>query len=240
MYPSVASAVLAASAASPTPDWQDKVIWLEGRGCRKTHEVACRVAEAPDAPARFEWLRPRHYPINSDAVAAAARVCNLDALRYLLSIGIVPTEAAARLAAEGGHVEALRVLDAAGCPVELPALEAAARGGHLPAVQWLVRRLGGSRVLHSGVFAAALKSGHVGLLSWLLAHGCPWDADAVAASLKGSSAEQLEWLMQHGAPLGSMRFKPAVLRVLLRRTAARMLCLDVPPAPAPTDCVMQA
>ncbi|KXZ51668.1 hypothetical protein GPECTOR_11g120 [Gonium pectorale] len=58
--------VVAAAAGSPTPDWQAKVEWLEGRRFPRTEDAITEAAEQPNALERCMWLRQRGYPVAAD------------------------------------------------------------------------------------------------------------------------------------------------------------------------------
>ncbi|PNH08507.1 Ankyrin repeat domain-containing protein [Tetrabaena socialis] len=194
--------VISAAAGSPTADWQAKVEWLEAR--RYPRGVwACRVAAAkPGGLVRLGWLQQRGYPLDSSVAACAANAGNVEALQYVLGQGVEMDATVMWCAARGGHVAVMEVLHAHGVPIVEEAVRTAAAAGHLPAVAWLVERLGAHTALTARVFAAATQSGSMGLLGWLRARGCPWDAAVYAAAAEGGSEEQLEWLAEQGCPMG--------------------------------------
>ncbi|GFR44807.1 hypothetical protein Agub_g6143 [Astrephomene gubernaculifera] len=147
-------AIIAAAARSPTPDWRDKVGWLEAQGCRRDGEACKAAATCPDALDRLVWLREQGYPVDNFSMAEVAqRSGNLAALEYLLAntdihgVTIDPL-----VVASNGHLELLKVLLAlqryrmnAG-----DVAVAAARRGHLHVVAWLVEEEGvdeGGRLL---------------------------------------------------------------------------------------------
>ncbi|KXZ42203.1 hypothetical protein GPECTOR_184g272 [Gonium pectorale] len=160
------------------------------------------------ALARLVWLRAGGYPIDDEAVTAAARCGNTAVLHYLLAVvpaGIIDY-AAACYAAHGGHLASLQALHAAGWHVhpDQPALlEAsavwAARGGHLHVMAWLeeVQLL----PLHRGVFNAAAGSGSVEMLAWLAERGCLTDYHAFSEAAYAGCEAALEWLVEQGCPM---------------------------------------
>ncbi|KXZ51684.1 hypothetical protein GPECTOR_11g135 [Gonium pectorale] len=82
--------ILAAAAGSPTPDWQAKVEWLEGRRFPRTEDAITEAAGRPNAPQRRKWLRQRGYPVETEfgvvrPTENAARVGNVAAFLYLLT-----------------------------------------------------------------------------------------------------------------------------------------------------------
>ncbi|KAG2495520.1 hypothetical protein HYH03_006463 [Edaphochlamys debaryana] len=122
--------MVAAAAASPTPDWQAKVDWLLGPPCfaPPTPAVARAAAAEPDALPRLTWLlRERAFPSSE----------------LLLREGAAVDGGTANLAAFSGHVGVLRVLEErsqAGLVRGPTLLALAAVGGHLHALQYLVER----------------------------------------------------------------------------------------------------
>ncbi|PNH09463.1 hypothetical protein TSOC_003908 [Tetrabaena socialis] len=233
--------VVAATAASPTPDWRAKVEWLAARGYPRS-DLACQAAaRRPDGAARLGWLRQQGYGLTPAVAEEAAGAGNVGALELALAAGVVLDAAAARRAArraaEGGHLAALRVLLRAGGPSALRcAAPAAAEQGHLGAVEWLLGALGATEVLTAGVFAAAARSGSVELLAWLRARGCPWSARVFAAAAEGGSEEQLEWLAEAGCPMGADD-EPYV-RALINRDLAMLRCLKRLGCPLPA-CLLR-
>ncbi|PNH01918.1 Ankyrin repeat domain-containing protein, partial [Tetrabaena socialis] len=199
--------VVEAAAGSHTADWQDKVEWLEGRGCRRAHSAYWVAARLVDSRERLEWLQQRGYAaLSADAVFYAAQHGNADALGFLLARGVRLLGRELYFAAQGGHLAALAVLHAHGACIDMyhivkSAAAAAAEAGQLPAVAWLVETLGAARVLTADVCSSAAHSGNAELLAWLHERGCPWDASVFAAAARAGSEEQLEWLVERGCPM---------------------------------------
>ncbi|GFR40800.1 hypothetical protein Agub_g1417 [Astrephomene gubernaculifera] len=194
--------MVAAAARSSTPDWQDKLVWLETQGF--PGDQACLgAASCPDALDRLRWLRGRGYPLNEDvALVEAAERGNLEVLQYLLlSEGVEPSLECGRMAARCGSLGALTLLHAHGCPMDMETVRAAARKGHLQVVVWLVEALGAALQLGAEEFSSAACSGNLELLRWLHERGCPWDADAIAGAAGSGCEEALEWLVEQGCPL---------------------------------------
>ncbi|KXZ49076.1 hypothetical protein GPECTOR_23g160 [Gonium pectorale] len=194
--------------SSPTPDWAAKVEWLEAQGARRREDAAARAAGLPDdgeALARLTWLRGRGYPVDGDAVLAAARSGNTAALQYLLAegpIGGADYMEACQAAFSGGHLASLQALHAAGMlkrPRRYNCAASAARGGHLHVLVWLLEAQ--LLELHEDVFNAAVRSGSVEVLAWLRQHGCPWDSHAYLGAVAAGCETVLEWLVEQGCPM---------------------------------------
>ncbi|PNW77254.1 hypothetical protein CHLRE_10g428706v5 [Chlamydomonas reinhardtii] len=95
------AALLAAAAGSPTPDWLDKLTWLEAQlprggaegrrrlGPKVRLAVMRAAAEAPwGAGARLRWLHQSGYEMEEELLIKASRALrgNLDALDYCLEV----------------------------------------------------------------------------------------------------------------------------------------------------------
>ena len=64
------------------------------------------------------------------------------------------------------------------------------------------------------VCANAAEGGHLEVLKWLRAEGCPWDARVCANALEGEHLEVLEWLLAEGCPYTRASLSMAVLGAL--------------------------
>ena len=54
----------------------------------------------------------------------------------------------------------------------------------------------------SAMEAAATEGGHLEVLAWLHAQGCPWDERPCCAAAARNNVRLLEWLRAHGCPWG--------------------------------------
>ncbi|KXZ49088.1 hypothetical protein GPECTOR_23g20 [Gonium pectorale] len=142
-----------------------------------------------EALAHLTWLREQGYPVDGNALCAAARTGNTAVAQYLVpevqwaAAGIVHD-----VLVDGGHLAALQTLHAAGWPLHQKAhtyAALAAKAGHLHVLAWLLETLGAETVVLSGeIFTATTESGSVELLAWLQQHECPVNRDAYI--LRGS------------------------------------------------------
>ncbi|GFR50309.1 hypothetical protein Agub_g12501 [Astrephomene gubernaculifera] len=203
------------AAASPTPDWQAKVKWVESQGVPRecnwaNSEVVCH----PYALERLTWLWQNGYDIGDILLLAETiRAGNTAALEYLLGEVGVPLDwhqYGVDAAANRGHLAMLELLsDRTGIPlVNAPGIEvanvalSAVRGGHLAVVAWLVERFGPQAVPLSGkLFRGAAYSGNMELLVWLRERGCEWDGTAYVGAAEGGCGQVLEWLKAGGCPM---------------------------------------
>ena len=74
---------------------------------------------------------------------------------------------------------------------------AAARGGHLEVLQWA--RANGCP-WDEMTCSRAAEGGHLELLQWARANGCPWDKGTCTGAAKGGHLKVLKWARDNGAP----------------------------------------
>ncbi|GLC41784.1 hypothetical protein PLESTM_001239200 [Pleodorina starrii] len=204
-------AILAAAARSTTPDWQDKVEWLEGLGFPRiasAWDSAVQAGNGDAAEARLQWLRGRGYPLETAVADTAVRVGNLAALRFLVEQAEVrPTgdQSPVTEAARRGHLAVLQYLHANGLPVNTRSVaEEAARAGRLPLVAWAVEGLGVAPADGAAsLLDCAAASGNLELMAWLHVRGWAMGPEAIPNGAKGGCEEALEWLVERGCPFPS-------------------------------------
>ncbi|GLC38374.1 hypothetical protein PLESTF_001711700 [Pleodorina starrii] len=220
--------VLAAAAGSPTPDWCDKVEWLETQpGYQRGPSAAAAAAAArADGMERLAWLRQRGYEMHPKAFepatfAAAGRQGNIDVVRHLLTeLALYHlAQHAAEAAAEAGQLDFLRALHDL-CQLSsdegLAVAVHAARAGHQHVVAWAVEALGldlaGCVEQQQELLAAAAESGSLELLDWVWACGGPQRQQqqqqqqlqarrshrGLEGAVKGGCRAALEWMADHG------------------------------------------
>ncbi|KXZ54183.1 hypothetical protein GPECTOR_5g279 [Gonium pectorale] len=201
--------LLPAAARSLTPDWREKLEWLEELHEARTHkgpDVAAAAAIGPDAVARLAWLRQRAYTVDHLAAEEAARTGNAAALAYLIDEGQAAQEQGQRAvwhAAVLGRLGAIKVLAARGWPASPTYVAAvAAERGHTHIVAWAVDAVlcaGGDAAAGSRwLLDAAARAGSVELMERLWQHGCRGSERAYAAAAEGGCEEALEWVAAHG------------------------------------------
>ncbi|PNH02876.1 hypothetical protein TSOC_011106, partial [Tetrabaena socialis] len=203
------STVFSRGVASPTADWQEKLVWLEGRQSVVTCDGAL---ERADWRSRLEWLQQRGYPLNVHTAAhEAVQLGNVDALQYLLAEGAAVPSGPRHPASAADprppwllsrDLMTLKVLhEYAGNVGMLNALIAAASQGCLATVTWLVGVLGADNVLFPELLVAAARSGCFELLAWLHEHGCECNESVFTAAADAGCEEQIEWLAERGYPM---------------------------------------
>ena len=204
------------AAASPTPDWRDKVDWalqqdpldiVEGP---EAHHVVAQLLDSevgifraaasfPDLHLRLQHLRSRGLPLlcAADFVKHAAAAGNAAALTWLLDQPegqeLAASAELGQAAAAAGHVPVLECLRARGLVFDIAHATAAAEACRGEALRWMAGALAeGDAAAWSGVWRCAAAAG-VDLSTLRLLHerwGAAVDLDAVA---KGGSVEALEW-----------------------------------------------
>ncbi|GLC60981.1 hypothetical protein PLESTB_001702500 [Pleodorina starrii] len=200
--------ILAAAARSTTPDWQDKVEWLEGRGfprMARACDSAVQAGNGDAAEARLQWLHGRGYPLETAVADTAVSHGNLAALRFLVEQGGVrPTgdQFSVTDAARQGHLAVLQCLHASGLPVNIRSVaEEAARAGHLPLVAWAVEGLGVEPADGAdSLLDCAAASGNLELMAWLHVRGWALGPEAISNGAASGCEEALEWLVERGCP----------------------------------------
>ncbi|KXZ40934.1 hypothetical protein GPECTOR_1253g509 [Gonium pectorale] len=198
-------AVLAAAAASPTPDWAAKVEWLEAQGCPQTSYATATVLYCPDSVARLTWLRSRGYSLCNRAASLAAILKNMAALQFLVgeagvSVGESDQDFIARNVCVDGDLEALQALHAAGWELR-NSINAprAAENGHLHVLTWLHETLGAEAVeIDALLLYSAARSGSVEAMAWLRERGCEWGYFCFSDAAYSGCEEAVEWLMAQG------------------------------------------
>ena len=76
---------------------------------------------------------------------------------------------------------------------------AAAIGGHLEVLQWV--RANGCPWDERTCWGAA-EGGHLEVLQWARANGCPWSGETCEFAAKGGDVEVLRWACANGCPYG--------------------------------------
>ncbi|MDB9925065.1 ankyrin repeat domain-containing protein [bacterium] len=76
----------------------------------------------------------------------------------------------------------------------------AARNGHLEVLKWL--RASGCPWSNGskGTCAAAARGGHLEILQWARENGCPWDEKTCEEAAKFVHGEVFDWARANGAP----------------------------------------
>ena len=164
------------------------VQWLRGKGC---------LFEDPDVDDLDELERGAIF-------FYAARSGNLELVRWLRGEGCEWHRQSIERAAEAGALELVQWMCQEGAAVEGTktgelddeVMSSAAMGGNLMLVRWL-RVFKGCK-WDGAACALAAKHGHLEILQWLRANGCPADADVTEHAVDQGHVEVLRWARENG------------------------------------------
>lgn len=147
------------------------------------------------------WCFEQHYPWPQETCYAAARGGHFGLLRWLRAISCPWSPNTMQGAIEAKHMEILEWCKAAGCPWIENAWDVAVRGGNLEIVRWCVDNDPGDP-LSIMTCLPAIQHGHLEVLQWLRARGCPWGHGACYAAASGGHFRLLRWCVENGCPWG--------------------------------------
>ncbi|KAG2498370.1 hypothetical protein HYH03_003629 [Edaphochlamys debaryana] len=197
--------VLSAAAGSSTPDWRDKVAWLEQVGYPRSNHTARWAASRPDGVERLRWFKGLGWQLTGMEMFKSAIVNGqTEVLRYLLSLGanldrisLTWTDLALEKALLG-VLQFLREREIS--HVSGPeAATVAARRGDLVTLRWVMAnplqpwRESDKQLLEPALWAAA-RAGSLGAVRFLVEE---WGLDlgvhgvALVAAAAGSGDQEL-------------------------------------------------
>jgi len=107
-------------------------------------------------------------------------------------------EDTATCAAKHGQLAALILLKDHGCPWDEYTCFHAAKGGHLNILQWA--RANGCPWWDEWTSHNAAKGGHLNILQWARANGCLWNENTSAFAAEYGHLNILQWLRSNGCP----------------------------------------
>jgi hypothetical protein len=102
-------------------------------------------------------------------------------------------------AAQWGQLATVRSLRPNGCAWQGWVCEAAAFGGHLAVLQWLHAE-GCPCARPERVCERAAEGGHMHVLQWLRANGYAWDKRTCTRARENGHTAVLAWAMANGCP----------------------------------------
>ena len=139
----------------------------------------------------LKWLTEERLCIlEEQTFAYAASAGSMEMLRWLKDQECPWDSLACNGAAS---LEVLQWLRSNGCPWDGYTIEFSAARGQLEQLKWAHEQGGAPLCLDTFIEAAA--GGHIEVLSWLRAQGCPWDETVCAAA---KEVEVIRWLHEHG------------------------------------------
>lgn len=181
--------------------------WLRAQGCPWDPEAICPAAAANGHLAVVRWARQQGCAWSAGTVAVAAVGGHTAAVQWLLGAGCPRDITCCMMAMSSGNLRMVRWLRAHGhwCDLAEEHLDVcvliSAKEGNLRMLRWLRQELSARWVRPACTAAAA--GGHVGLLSWARAQGCPWEeAEVYAAARKQPPV--LLWAHRGGHPPGHL------------------------------------
>lgn len=159
---------------------------------------ACDHAAAGGQTTALLMAREAGCPWSAETCCEAARGGHLGTLQWLVAKGCPWNEDVLRHSLRAGHPHVAEWAIEHGCPVDSTIIGWAMASGSLGVVQTL-RRLG-----HEWGYSArnATRRGHLDVLKWAVANGCPLDGTACDEAAAGGRLEVLEWLRTSGCPWG--------------------------------------
>jgi hypothetical protein len=204
--------------------------WPEPRNHWQPWQI-CVTAARHGALASLQWARANRCPCNKHACRAAARFGHLAVLQWLRANGCGWDEDTCQAAAGGGHLDVLQWARANGCDWDERTCSRAAGGGHLAVLQWARATGSGAGAAAPATGAGgdwgrapapvadcsapvavcdwdkdtcseAAGGGHLEVLQWLRANGCPWplpwDIHPCSAAAGGGHLAVLQWERDNG------------------------------------------
>lgn len=178
------------------------------------------------------WLREMGCPWSKSTCAMAAAGGHLVTLQWLRTNGCPWDRLVCTNAASGGHLAVLQWARANGCSWNAEGcLSSAAKHGHLHIIRWMhttghswtqrkeetslpseVSGDGESKPTWPSVIPdrwgmeameQAARGGHLHVMQWMRANGCPWDARVCQMAALGGHLNVLEWACENGCQWGS-------------------------------------
>ena len=177
----------------------DVVKWARAHGCPWNHSV-CANAASNGHLALLQWARTNRCPWNvRDCILGAAKNGHLHVIRWMHAVGRswTPKEE------YGSHLNVVLGDQDAGWSKDTPhqrglqAMSQAALGGHLHVVQWM--RANGCP-WDTLVCAMAARGGHMHVLEWAHGNGCPWDVQVYMDAAARGHLHIAEWACARGCP----------------------------------------
>jgi len=150
----------------------------------------------------LKWAREeKKCEWNELTIDEAARLGNLDMLKYCVDNQCPADEETCASAAENGSLECLKYLhETAKAPWDYRTAEYAATEGHLHILEYLVECKYDEYVIDA--CAKAAKNGHLDCLKYLRETAkAPWDAGAVRDAHENNRSECLQYLLDKNCPL---------------------------------------
>ena len=220
--------------------------WIHELGYAMDYHTVNAAAEWGDYD-MFKWVlecggedNKLHDSLLSRAFSHAARGSGLrpqgehqKLMEHLLRINIEWHASTFHQSADTATVEMLQWMKRNGCPDPEPrvTVEIAAENGRRDVLEWLCNELGTEYKLDTDSARGAAQNGHLALLQWMRAQGCPWDYCAAMAAAVPKNLHIFRWMVANGAHIYHQQVKLHNLwRALLQSPAGPLLDALVPSA----------
>jgi hypothetical protein len=221
------------------------VRWVHSLGMAIDYHAANEVAERGDF-ATFQWLiEVLRIPIGRSCLTRAARGSGMHKNGEHVKIiefvwgregpHFIPKwdSSAFVWSVRKASLEMLKYMRSNDCGDECPedTLTEAAYGNRLDVLQWLCTDL--PHIYEPNLFAtcAAATKGHLELLQWLRARGCPWDWRATYHAAENNHMHVLRWMAANGGHIYDANVRlERVLRKLVQTPAGPLPDQMVPGA----------
>ena len=191
--------------------------WLRASGCpwedAPTYAGTCPSAAENGHLAALQFARRGDgCPWDEATCHKAAQGGHLDCLQWAHEHGCPWNADTASFAAYGGHLECLRWATARGIPYNELISSVAAQAGQAAILRWLFSQDSGRDVKwHPRTTYVAAGAGHLEVLKYAHANGCPDHEHACAAAAQAGHLGVLQWLLKASAAGESYRSRGAEL-----------------------------
>lgn len=121
-------------------------------------------------------------------------------IEHLLRINIRWSHSTFYESVDTATVEMLQWMKRNGCPDTAPVetIEIAAENGRRDVLEWLCSEPGTEYKLDANAARGAAQHGHLALLQWMRARGCPWDYCAATGAATPKNLHVFRWMAANG------------------------------------------
>lgn len=166
------------------------------------YSVGLLIAKAGNVQVLKWAYEVQGFPLDQDITHVAARSGNLAILQYLVSKGFTADNEVSIIASRNGDLEMIKWYREQVCCTywDEYATDQAASNGHLEVLKYLDKcELHSNWNDYSMIWGAA-GGGHLEVVKWLRARGCPWTSIATYGAAEQGHLEVLEWALENGCP----------------------------------------
>jgi len=151
----------------------------------------------------LQWLKDNRCPMyrtSSFIYIGAARLGQLEAIKWLRNEGCKWDRSAYTFAAMGGHLNVMKYLRSQRCPWSEDACFEAVGGGHLHVLRWAYDSGLRFPLFSNQLSMIAAREGYMDILEWLLEVRVPIGPPTWKAATARGRLEVLQWLQDHNIP----------------------------------------